>query len=187
MLNRREFLKSAMCATATGLLIPQSALAEQDRKPMPWLRMKAMPLLASRNGQTFHVDFRQRGSWEYFRYLTRDVQADLVGNPNPSLGGLLSWMQMAIAQYTGKIYPFEITSGMRTRKTNQSVEGAARNSMHLPDENLMFHAVDFRARGLPSQAIATLAWRAQEGGVGLYTDREFVHVDSGRVRTWIGK
>lgn len=181
MISRRDFLKAAVLATAApALILPETTFAGLA----PWQHMKDMPLHLFRNGEEFMLNLRQNGHFGSFRYATRDLKANVIGYPDPELAGLLSWIQAVVAIKKGKWYPFHITSGLRTKDTNNKTEGAARNSMHLPDKNGVFRAVDLYAPGISPKEIASLAKVAREGGVGLYSSRGFIHIDTGKVRAW---
>ena len=79
--------------------------------------------------------------------------------------------------------PLIVNSGLRTEKTNKSLlsEGAVKNSLHLYGR-----AADVWMEGINSRDIGILAAYFQRGGVGFYRQKNFVHVDTGRVRTWAG-
>ena len=75
----------------------------------------------------------------------------------------------------------DITSGYRTRKTNEKLRrnsyNVAKNSMHL-----VGRAIDFRIR---NRSISTLEKAAEEltpGGLGIYSG--FIHIDTGPYRRW---
>ena len=78
-------------------------------------------------------------------------------------------------------------SGYRSRKTNDLLRAqghnAARDSLHI-----QARANDFRLQGVPIEAVAQYAEWLQVGGVGRYPGRSgnFVHIDSGDIRTWNG-
>jgi hypothetical protein len=78
-----------------------------------------------------------------------------------------------------------IISGYRHPKHNLSLvkkgREAARDSQHTRSQ-----AIDF---GLPGQSIARVykhLLKRHDGGVGFYAASEFVHVDTGKKRTWKG-
>ncbi|MNT95801.1 hypothetical protein D3C72_2377530 [compost metagenome] len=49
----------------------------------------------------------------------------------------------------------------------------------------VFRAVDFSTREISAEYLGRLAYLARQGGVGFYTQRDFVHNDvDERVRTW---
>jgi uncharacterized protein YcbK (DUF882 family) len=45
-------------------------------------------------------------------------------------------------------------------------------------------AIDFRIPGVSSKVVAQTALSLRAGGVGFYPASDFVHIDSGRVRSW---
>jgi uncharacterized protein YcbK (DUF882 family) len=47
-------------------------------------------------------------------------------------------------------------------------------------------AIDVRLVGVPCAQLRDLALAARRGGVGYYSASDFVHIDSGRVRAWVG-
>ncbi len=81
--------------------------------------------------------------------------------------------------------PYLLLSGYRTAKTNAMLRrrsrGVAKKSMHIKGK-----AADLR---LSSRSVSQMARAAQAmsaGGVGRYYRSNFVHMDSGPVRTWGG-
>jgi uncharacterized protein YcbK (DUF882 family) len=43
-----------------------------------------------------------------------------------------------------------------------------------------------RLKGFECAALRDLAFMARRGGVGFYARSDFVHLDTGRVRSWLG-
>lgn len=81
--------------------------------------------------------------------------------------------------------PYLLLSGYRSPATNRMLRsqnsGVARNSLHMQGQ-----AADLR---LKSRSVAQMTAAAQSfraGGVGRYNGSNFVHMDSGPVRTWRG-
>ena len=58
----------------------------------------------------------------------------------------------------------------------------ARESQHT-----LGHAVDFRLPGIRTDVLDAWARGQRMGGVGIYLDSGFVHMDTGPVRTWGGR
>jgi uncharacterized protein YcbK (DUF882 family) len=46
--------------------------------------------------------------------------------------------------------------------------------------------MDVRITGFSTKKLQQLALANQRGGVGFYAKSDFVHVDTGRVRSWVG-
>ena len=78
---------------------------------------------------------------------------------------------------------FEILSGYRSPRTNAKLRkassGVAKRSLHMTGQ-----ALDLRMPGYKTYELRKLAVNMQAGGVGYYRGSDFVHMDSGRVRTW---
>ncbi|MGZ4955107.1 MAG: YcbK family protein [Methylobacter sp.] len=81
--------------------------------------------------------------------------------------------------------PFHIVSGYRSPATNADLrkhsDGVAKNSLHMEGR-----AIDIRIEGLDTRRIRNAALAMQRGGVGYYGKSDFVHLDTGSVRAWIG-
>ncbi len=60
-----------------------------------------------------------------------------------------------------------------------SSEGVAAGSLHMKGQ-----AIDIRLAGVPRAELRHAALAVRGGGVGYYPASGFVHVDTGRVRTW---
>jgi len=121
-------------------------------------------------------------NYDHFRlasYLLRDVRQQRMINIDIELLDLMAAVQ-AWLTYFGYRSPMLVTSGFRTSRTNSSLEGAAKNSMHLHGR-----AVDFTVPGLNVRDVARIASHFQAGGVGIHPSRNFIHLDTGRVRTWV--
>jgi uncharacterized protein YcbK (DUF882 family) len=81
--------------------------------------------------------------------------------------------------------PFYIVSGYRSPATNADLrkhsDGVAKNSLHMQGR-----AIDIRIEGLDTRRIRNAALAMRQGGVGYYAKSDFVHLDTGSVRTWGG-
>lgn len=81
--------------------------------------------------------------------------------------------------------PFHIVSGYRSPATNADLrkhsDGVAKNSLHMEGR-----AIDIRIEGLDTRRIRNAALAMRRGGVGYYGRSDFVHLDTGSVRDWVG-
>ena len=83
-----------------------------------------------------------------------------------------------VGQKAGSTGEFLIFSGYRTPETNALVDGAG-DSQHLRAA-----ALDVYVPAERLAAFGEVALRLGLGGVGIYAERGFVHLDSGPVRRW---
>lgn len=88
-----------------------------------------------------------------------------------------------IQQLSGHEGVFEVISAYRSPETNEMLRdrssGVASNSQHVHGK-----AIDVRLRGFDTRQLRDTALQLKRGGVGYYAQSDFVHVDTGRVRTW---
>ena len=80
---------------------------------------------------------------------------------------------------------FELVSGYRSPKTNAFLHSfdseVAVNSLHMQGQ-----ATDISLPGRPLAKLHEAALALKVGGVGYYPTSNFIHVDVGRVRRWVG-
>ena len=116
------------------------------------------------------------------QHLMRDYRANEEHPIDPALYGLL----VDLAAATGHEARYELISGYRSPRTNEKLhsEGhaVAEHSQHMEGR-----AMDVRLIGCDLTVLRDAALKAARGGVGYYPSSNFVHVDTGRVRTWNGR
>jgi len=91
----------------------------------------------------------------------------------------------SIVSHFGRDKEVILVSGYRSpqynkQRTMQSKE-VSKGSQHMAG-----NAIDFRIDGVPEIKLYEYAKSLKAGGVGLYLNSRFVHIDVGRVRTWGG-
>ena len=174
--SRRGFLGVAAGAVA-GLIAPKMTFGQ----PM---NPRVLRFNHTRTGEKIAIEYWKGGSYEaeslgVINHLMRDFQTGDVHPIDPSLLDFLH----DLAGVTGTRAPFEIISAYRSPATNAALrsnaDGVARNSLHLKGQAIDIRLADVSLPQLHRAAIAT-----RRGGVGYYPDSHFVHVDTGRVRTW---
>lgn len=89
----------------------------------------------------------------------------------------------AVRELTGSKAPFEVISGYRSPATNEALQrrsrGVATHSLHLEGR-----AIDVRLADVALTDLRDAAMSLQAGGVGFYSESQFVHLDTGRARHW---
>lgn len=112
-------------------------------------------------------------------HLMRDFRNDQEHPIDTSLLDILAVVHGRLASSA----PIEIVSGYRSPATNAALaaqnDGVAKNSYHLYGQ-----AVDVRLNDRRAGDIYSVALNLAAGGAGLYARSNFVHIDSGPVRTW---
>lgn len=111
-----------------------------------------------------------------FNRLARDRREDLSGEMD---GGLIDIL-VGIVKKSRQDGDFTLLSGFRTPATNARLPGAAHHSFHLKGQ-----ALDITREGMSVEEISAAA-TGHSGGLGLYPDNGFVHVDTGPSRRWKG-
>lgn len=78
---------------------------------------------------------------------------------------------------------FHVISGYRSPATNSMLR---KDDLQVASQSLhtFGKAVDIRMPALDTRALYRAAVELKSGGAGYYPDRNFVHVDVGRVRCW---
>jgi uncharacterized protein YcbK (DUF882 family) len=78
---------------------------------------------------------------------------------------------------------FEVISGYRSPQTNAALRhattGVAEKSLHIQGQ-----AIDVRLTSAKTAALRDAALALKVGGVGYYPKSNFVHLDTGAVRSW---
>jgi len=113
-------------------------------------------------------------------WFARDFHSNKVKLFDPKIFDILNVISAILELST----PITITSGYRTKETNQYLATQnyhiAINSFHTKGQ-----AIDFL---LPKSQIVTaqrIAKHLKFGGVGYYTASKFLHIDTGPVRSWV--
>lgn len=180
--QRRNFLKMGVCGVI-GATIPfissKSVLAASDYAT--W----KISFRHAHTGESFSGVYRVGDrylpeAFERLSYVLRDFRTAEVFPMDPRVVDILSVIQRKM----GTVEPFEALSGYRSPKTNAMLShkgrGVANNSFHMYGQ-----AVDIRMPGYRTSRIRSIAMDLQAGGVGYYPRSNFVHVDTGKVRTWL--
>ena len=78
---------------------------------------------------------------------------------------------------------YEVISGYRAPATNGMLRATGHNVAEH-SQHMEGHAIDVRLVDCPLAQLHELALAAKRGGVGYYPRSRFVHIDTGRVRSW---
>lgn len=173
--SRRRFLAAAAAAIALPQVVLAAASTPGKERGL-WLRRSGTGeecrLVYSRDGKLLLRPYRD------VCHVMRDVKAQKIGVIDPDLLDVLYLTQKWFSAQ-GVRQPLIINSGFRTEKTNASIEGAARASLHTQGS-----AADIWIPGVTPDQITQLGLFFKAGGIGYYPKQGFVHLDTGLFRTW---
>ena len=165
--SKRDFCKLMLLSSGASLFA--ASKNSEAKYETPTL------LDLQRAGERFQIDISTREGYQTAAWVLRDIRAgNKTGFPNIEMLQLAAWAQAVLAehyQYT----VFEVTSGLRTPGTNSAIEGAARNSRHLPDASQQFFAMDIKPIGAKIDQVTKILQHPAFGGVGTYNTH--VHFD----------
>jgi len=175
LMTRRSFLGSTACLAAS-LCLPGFASAGV-KKYMP------LSFYHTHTGERMEILYKPgcyMGSIQHaLEYFLRDFRTGEIHTLDSELFDTL----YVIKKCCGRSTPFEVISGYRSPKTNaflrKKTSGVARKSLHMEGR-----AIDIRLAGLPTDMLRDLAISVHNGGVGFYPKSDFVHIDTGRKRSW---
>lgn len=176
-MNRRHFLALGVKAAA-GLVLCQAVPAWAGKGT------RTLSFYHTHTNQTLDIAYARSGIYdplalERVNYFLRDFRTSEVHSIDPDVLDIL-WR---IQQKIGCNGTYEVISGYRSPATNGALrgrsKGVAKHSLHMEGK-----AIDIRLTGVDTYRIRDCAIALKSGGVGYYAKSNFVHIDTGRVRTW---
>ncbi|MGB5687540.1 MAG: DUF882 domain-containing protein [Candidatus Electrothrix sp.] len=182
-MKRRLFLSLGIKA-AVGFVLAQAApawaLPQISRKNNP----RVLSFYHTHTREHLTITYAKAGIYDpvalkRINTYLRDFRTAEIHPIDPALLDILWTMQQKI----GCNRTYEIISGYRSPATNNKLrnrsKGVAKRSLHMKGM-----AVDIRLSGQNTRLVRDCAVSLQFGGVGYYADSDFVHIDTGKVRTW---
>lgn len=179
--SRRRLIRAAgMIAGASAAGILRGVAAEKDEGS------RRIVLENLHTPDSLDIVFRQ-GDY-YVPDALSAIQAQLrdhrTGTHHPIDPALLDYLY-DVAHLAGVEPVFTVISGYRPRQTNAMLHergsGVSSRSLHMEGR-----AIDVRLAGVGCEGLADRAFSMKRGGVGYYHKSDFVHLDTGRFRTWRG-
>lgn len=188
-LERRAFLKTAgktvvattaMAATGSDVLAGALTAPPKD--------VKTLSLFNTHTLETLEVEFSRNGIYDKaalgkLNVLLRDHRENETIAMDRELFDQMWALQQTLQQKSSADKVFEIISGYRSPVTNNKLRmkssGVAENSYHIKGQ-----AIDLRLRGTKLSQLHQEALALNAGGVGYYPGSDFIHLDTGPVRSW---
>ena len=176
IVNRRRFLASAAAGVPLLFAFPRRVAALTETRELSFHHLHT--------GETLDVEYWRGGGYDptslkAVNHVLRDWRTNQVHDIDPALLDLLK----DLAEQTGTGHPYHVICGYRSPATNemlrQKSSAVASRSLHMDGR-----AIDIRLPDVPLKTLRDAAIGLRRGGVGYYPGSNFVHVDTGRFRTW---
>ena len=173
--TRRAFLK---CTGAA--LVAAAPVAAWARG----LECRSLSFVHTHTGETLSCVYYQDGGYDpatltRVNHFLRDFRTGDVHTIDPGVLDIL----FAVRSRADRDDAFHVISGYRSPATNAYLRsrspGVAKHSLHMEGR-----AIDIRLPGFPTHKLRDIGLALRRGGVGYYPTSDFVHLDTGRVRTW---
>jgi uncharacterized protein YcbK (DUF882 family) len=174
---------------ACFIVLMSVSIGAQDpaRTPSAAPEERVIELHNTHTGDTARVVFKRGDQYdpaalEQLNKILVDHRSGETHSMDPRLFDQL----FDLAAAAGVEPSYEIISGYRSPESNSKMaakpgSGVSKNSLHMQGR-----AMDVRLKGCSVEQLRDLALAAKRGGVGYYQRSQFVHIDTGSFRTWIG-
>ncbi len=178
--SRRRFLKGL----AVGSLLVAGSPKIAQAAFSTFTPHKTLSLEHHHTGDNLTLTYYEQGRYipgalKEISHFMRDYHNGEVHSVDPALLDQLHDVKLLL----GVNKPFHIVSAYRSPDTNADLRrhsrGVAKHSLHMEGR-----AVDIRMEGVSTKTIRNVALTLQRGGVGFYPNSNFVHLDTGELRTW---
>ena len=178
-ISRRSFLMRAGVAAAGAMLVPSAQAFTRDLS-----RERILNFYNPNTEEDLTIACCIDAQYDArivrrFSYFMRDHHSNKVHYIDPALIDLL----YAVSVLTRSHGTFQVISGYRAPETNRMLRRASRrvaeHSLHMEGR-----AIDIRMSDTDTRTLRKVGLALQRGGVGYYPSANFVHLDTGDVRSW---
>jgi uncharacterized protein YcbK (DUF882 family) len=182
MMKRREILRSGLFLAGAAALapsVPAWAFAEPNVRRLSFVNVhtgEASPEIAYWENGAYVPEALAAAN-----HSLRDWRNNKVHEIEPRLLDLLS----ALRDRLGTQERVQVISGYRSPETNAMLH-ARSGEVSSTSLHMLGHAIDIHLPGVELTRLRDAAQSLAIGGVGYYPVSNFVHVDVGPVRTWVG-
>ena len=186
---RRHLFRAGITAVAAGVAARGAAAgsrpADAAGAAAGIAGIARLALVNTHTGEALDVVYRERGHYldDAIAEIDRVLRDHRNGEVFPIDRVLLDQLDALSALLGTGMRPFHVISGYRSPATNAMLAarsgGVATHSLHMSGR-----AIDIRMPGVPLAVLHRAALGLRAGGVGFYPRSDFVHVDTGRVRSW---
>lgn len=177
-LSRRHLLGGALALGGLSLL-PRPALAMMPERRLAFRNVHNNERVDARYFVDGHYD------WDGLAEINhglRDWRTGDIVQIDRELIDLLALLRDRLDVSPRR--PFDLISGYRSPRTNATLREHGGGGVATRSQHLLGRATDIALPGIALERLRQAALSAQRGGVGYYPRDGFVHIDTGRVRSW---
>ena len=184
--RRRRFLQSVIAA-GTGVAFARLVVAQEPLAAEAKLPERNIQLFNTHTSETVSVIFRRGDQYDDTALAAlKNVLRDYRNGQSHDMDAGLFDQLFDLALAAKREPHYEIISGYRSPESNNKMSsqpgsGVAKKSLHMQGR-----AMDVRLKNCSCEKLRDLALAAKRGGVGYYQRSNFVHIDTGAFRTWVG-
>jgi uncharacterized protein YcbK (DUF882 family) len=178
-ISRRRFVTGTAAALAASMATPIIT-----RPAYAAVQARRLSFYHTHTGAKLTIDYHDGHAYipdslgEINQYLS-DFRTGESHPIDPNLLDILHHLKKA----SNSNGVFEVISGYRSPATNAKLRnkstGVAKRSLHMQGK-----AIDIRLAGCDTHELHKACRSLARGGVGYYRKSDFIHVDTGRVRSW---
>jgi len=186
--TRRRWLNTLIAGGAgVSLLRVGFAQAQEPASEEAKLPERNIELFNTHTNETASVVFKRGEKYDDTALAAlRNVLRDHRNGQSHDMDAGLYDQLYDLALAAGCEPRYEIISGYRSPESNDEMSskpgsGVAKKSLHMQGR-----ALDVRLKKCTCEKLRDLALAAAKGGVGYYQHSNFVHIDTGAFRTWVG-
>lgn len=179
-------MMSAAPGTAMRPFLPVADITPAPAAPLP---EKRIAFRSVHTGERIDARYFNASGWDdqglaEIAHGLRDWRTGDVSPIDRGLIALLTELRDTLDVATQK--PFDLISGFRSPATNSGLRkaGGSHTGVATKSQHMLGKAVDIALPGIPLDRLRAAARAAAKGGVGFYPSDGFVHIDTGRVRSW---
>ncbi|TAN50065.1 MAG: DUF882 domain-containing protein [Methylococcaceae bacterium] len=177
--TRRRFLGTLAAGIAGTLLLPADEVFAKA-----FAQRRQISLHHMHTDEKFQIvccpsRYYDKAVLHRFSEFLRDPRTEQIHRIDAGLLDIL----VAVAALTHSQGTFQVLSGYRSPETNAMLHhtssGVAEHSQHT-----MGKAIDVRLSDVSTKMLHRAGLALKRGGVGYYKQSDFVHLDTGKFRTW---
>lgn len=137
-------------------------------------------------GQRLDIVYSRNGSYvpgalEEINHFLFDFRTGDAAQMDPELLDLIYDVREAL----GSSGTYQVVSAYRSSQTNEMLRGRSANTgVAKNSQHVLGKAIDVRLEGVKTARLRDEALAMKRGGVGYYEASNFVHLDTGRPRSW---